>query len=145
MAELKLLQYLPVFLMSGFKFMVGVGMSLLMHLSFWEQFLLTTGGGIFGVGFFTYLGDKVRAWWRGRRSAAASPDTSPKWRRLWERYGLWGVAFLTPPLLSPPIGTALALAFGSSRHQIFLRMSLAMIVWGLFFALLGQEVLQYFD
>ncbi|MCS7163362.1 MAG: hypothetical protein NZ958_08600 [Bacteroidia bacterium] len=144
MAELKLLYYLPVFLMSGLKFMVGVGMSLLMHLTFWEQFLLTAGGGIVGVGFFTYLGDKVRAWWRGRRPAA-SPAASAKWRRLWERYGLWGIAFLTPPLLSPPVGTALALAFGSPRNQIFLRMSLAMIAWGLFFALLGQKALHYLN
>lgn len=130
----KLLQYLSVFFMSGLKFMVGVGMSIAMGLSFWEQFLLTTGGGVAGVIFFTYLGDKVRQWisqWRGR---PATVLPSAKWGHFWEKYGLWGVALLTPPLLSPPIGTAVALAFGTPRPLISLRLSIAMVLWGIFFA-----------
>ncbi|MCX8113268.1 MAG: hypothetical protein N3E49_08790 [Bacteroidia bacterium] len=129
-----LLKYIPIFLMSGFKFMVGVGMSMAMGLSFWEQFLVTTTGGIGGVIFFTYLGAQVRAWIARRRGRPVSGFTSQRWAVLWERYGLWGVALLTPPILSPPVGTAIALAFGSSRRQVALRMSLAMVLWGLVFA-----------
>lgn len=51
-AEVSWLGYLSVALMSGFKFMVGVAMSLAMGLSFWEQFLSTTlGGDRGGYGF----------------------------------------------------------------------------------------------
>jgi len=133
MGEVEWGRYLSVALMSGLKFMVGVGMSVALKLSFWEQFLSTSLGGIGGVVFFTYLGDRVRSWiarWRGRPVA----PLSPRWATLWHRYGLWGVAFLTPPILSPPIGTAIALAFGTPRTRIVQRMSLAMVAWGLLFA-----------
>lgn len=129
--------YLSVVLMSGLKFMVGVAMSLAKGLSFWEQFLCTTSGGILGTAFFTYLGDRVRAWvYRLRRKPPRS--LSERWVRLWNRYGLWGVAILTPPILSPPIGTAIALAFGAPRHLTLQRITIAMIAWGFLFATTGQ-------
>lgn len=124
--------------MSGFKFMVGVGMSVLMGLSFWEQLAVTTSGGVTGVIVFTYLGDTIRTWiarWR-RRPPPSFP--SQRWARLWEKYGLWGIALLTPPILSPPIGTAIALAFGTPRNLITLRMTISMVLWGLFFAGAGD-------
>lgn len=129
-----ILKYIPIFLASGFKFMVGVGMSIAMGLSFWEQFLTTTMGGIAGVIFFTYVGDTLRQWIARRRGRPITGVSSQKWAYFWQRYGLWGVSFLTPPILSPPIGTAIALAFGSPRHVIVMRMSIAMLAWGLFFA-----------
>ncbi|MEN3040564.1 MAG: hypothetical protein ABDH66_03365 [Bacteroidia bacterium] len=128
------LKYFSIFLMSGFKFMVGVAMSIAMHLTFWEQFLITTLGGIAGVVFFTYLGDRLRQWIARRRQRPSSNAPSPKWVYLWQKYGLWGIAFLTPPLLSPPIGTAIALVFGTPRRVVVQRFALAMIVWGIFFA-----------
>ncbi|MCX7606958.1 MAG: hypothetical protein N2170_06825 [Bacteroidia bacterium] len=133
-AELNGLQYLSVALLSGVKFMVGVAMSLALGLNFWEQFLSTTIGGIAGVSFFTYLGDTLRSWIARKRNRPLSPLPSAKWSRLWEKYGLWGVALLTPPILSPPIGTAIALAFGTPRPLLLWRMSIAMVLWGLFFA-----------
>lgn len=120
--------------MSGFKFMVGVAMSMAVGLSFWEQFLITTTGGIAGVWFFTYLGDRIRQWINARRRSPPKNPSLSRWHLLWAKYGLWGVAILTPPILSPPIGTALALAFGSPRHAIAWRMTIAMIGWGFFFA-----------
>ncbi|MCS7188416.1 MAG: hypothetical protein RMJ66_01785 [Bacteroidia bacterium] len=140
-AEASWLAYLSIFLMSGFKFMVGVGMSLAMGLGFWEQFITTTSGGIVGVWFFTYLGDRVRAWIARRRKRMTTSTLPSRWAYLWEKYGLWGVAFLTPPILSPPIGTAIAIAFGSSRLRIAWRMSLSMILWGLLFASAWQSLL----
>ncbi|MCS6895278.1 MAG: hypothetical protein NZZ60_03905 [Bacteroidia bacterium] len=128
------LKYLSIFLMSGFKFMVGVAMSMAMRLGFWEQFLITVTGGIAGVILFTYLGDKLRQWIAHRRKRPTRASPSPKWAQLWEKYGLWGVAFLTPPILSPPIGTAIALAFGTPRPIIIQRFGIAMVVWGGLFA-----------
>jgi len=129
--------YLTTFLVSGVKFMVGVAMSIARGFSFWEQFVCTTGGGIAGSIFFTYLGDAVR---RGIARLRGHPPRplAPHWLRLWERYGLWGVVLLTPPILSPPIGTAIALAFQTPRGLLVRRLTIAMILWGLVFALFGQ-------
>ncbi len=128
---------LGVFLVSAVKFMVGVAMSLAKGLPFWTQFLCTTGGGIAGSIFFTYLGDAVRRWInRLRRRTLRSP--SQRWIRIWERYGLWGVVLLTPPVLSPPIGTAIALMFGTPRGLLVRRLAVVMVLWGLVFGLFGE-------
>ena len=129
--------YLSTFLVSGVKFMVGVAMSIARGLSFWEQFLCTTAGGIAGSIFFTYLGDAVRRWITRLRGRPPRP-LAPHWLRLWERYGLWGVVLLTPPILSPPVGTAIALAFQTPRSVLVRRLAVAMIFWGMVFALFGQ-------
>ncbi len=133
----RVLFYLTTFLVSGVKFMVGVAMSIAGELSFWEQFLCTTAGGIAGCIFFTYLGDIVRREIAKLRGRPPRP-LAPHWLRLWERYGLWGVVLLTPPILSPPIGTAIALAFQTPRGMLVRRLTIAMIFWGLVFALFGQ-------
>lgn len=133
----QVLFYLTTFLVSGVKFMVGVAMSIAKGLSFWEQFLCTTAGGIAGSIFFTYLGDAVRRWIARLRGRPPRPLAS-RWLRLWERYGLWGIVLLTPPILSPPIGTAIALAFQTPRGVLVRRLTVAMILWGLVFALFGQ-------
>lgn len=129
--------YLSVFLVSGVKFMVGVAMSLAKGLSFWEQFVCTTGGGIAGSVFFTYLGDAIRRGISRLRGRPPKP-LAPRWVRLWERYGLWGVALLTPPILSPPIGTAIALAFRTPRGLLVRRLTIAMLIWGFLFAAFGE-------
>jgi len=126
-----------IFLMSGVKFMVGVATSLAIGLSFWQQFVCTVGGGIAGSAFFTYLGEAVRRWIVRRRKHPPKP-LSQRWLRFWTKYGLWGVAFLTPPILSPPVGTAIALAFGTPRRVLLTRLAIAMITWGLVFSFLGE-------
>jgi hypothetical protein len=133
----RILLYLSIFLVSGVKFMVGVAMSLAKGLSFWEQFLCTTAGGIGGSVFFTYLGDAVRGWISKLRGRPPKP-LSPRWMRFWERYGLWGVVLLTPPILSPPIGTAIALAFRTPRGILAWRLTIAMVLWGIVFAAFGE-------
>jgi hypothetical protein len=95
------------------------------------------GGGIGGSVFFTYLGDAVRGWISKLRGRPPKP-LSPRWVRFWERYGLWGVALLTPPILSPPIGTAIALAFRTPRGVLAWRLTIAMVLWGIVFAAFGE-------
>jgi hypothetical protein len=50
--------------------------------------------------------------------------------RIWQRYGLMGIAFLTPPLLTPPIGTLISSGFGEPRQRIVLFMFISSFLWG---------------
>ena len=114
----------------GFKMVPGVVLALTYRLDWWTQFLLTGTGGSLGIVFFTFVGDETgRLWTRlmGQRGTRWAIESS--WKgRLWNRYGLWGTALLTPPVLSPPVGTALALAFGTDRLRI-LTVHLP-VIWG---------------
>ena len=66
---------------------------------------------------------------------------------IWKKYGLIGVAALTPILLTPIGGTLLALSSGSPKDKIIFYMFISASVWsvimsvGLYF--FGNEVLRY--
>jgi hypothetical protein len=129
----------------GFKMVPGVALALYYGLDWWTQFLLTGLGGSLGIVFFTYLGAGIGRIWsrlRGKRPSAQPLDNSWK-SRLWLRYGLWGTALLTPPLLSPPVGTALALAFGTNRLRILYAHLPIVWVWSLIFTEFGQEIVRW--
>jgi hypothetical protein len=60
---------------------------------------------------------------------------SPRSRRfvkLWRKYGLAGVSFLTPVILSIPIGTILLNAFEDNKRKIFVYMFFSILFWSLF-------------
>ncbi|NJO01001.1 MAG: hypothetical protein HC880_04270 [Bacteroidia bacterium] len=49
--------------------------------------------------------------------------------RLWRKYGLVGIAFLTPPFLTPPVGILVATSFGENLRRIFLFMMISSLLW----------------
>ncbi|MBK8876124.1 MAG: hypothetical protein IPN13_20495 [Bacteroidetes bacterium] len=56
-----------------------------------------------------------------------------KFVRIWRKYGLIGVAFLTPVFISIPIGTIIANAFEDNKKKIFLYMFISIVFWSVFF------------
>ncbi len=54
---------------------------------------------------------------------------SRKFVRLWRKYGLIGVAFLTPVIISIPIGTILVNAFEDNKKKIFIYMFFSILFW----------------
>lgn len=50
--------------------------------------------------------------------------------RIWRRYGILGVSFLTPLLLSPIGGALIANAFGEKSHKILIWMTTMALFWG---------------
>jgi hypothetical protein len=60
--------------------------------------------------------------------------------RIWRKYGIWGVGFLTPLLFSPIGGTMIAVSFGEKKRKIFLSMSVCGAFWSLFFAYLWETL-----
>ncbi|MDW8296820.1 MAG: hypothetical protein RMJ97_08035, partial [Raineya sp.] len=58
--------------------------------------------------------------------------------RIWQRFSIWGIAFLTPVLFSPIVGTVIAVSFGVPRIKILLAMALSAFFWALVMTL-GSE------
>ncbi|MEY4030016.1 MAG: hypothetical protein RJA90_1215, partial [Bacteroidota bacterium] len=50
--------------------------------------------------------------------------------RVWSKYGILGVSFLTPVILSPIGGALIANAFGEKKYKIFLWMTVMALGWG---------------
>lgn len=51
---------------------------------------------------------------------------------VWKKYGLIGIAFLTPVILSIPIGTIIANNLVDDKRKIFLYMFVSILFWSLF-------------
>ncbi|HEY9048228.1 MAG TPA: hypothetical protein VIN08_20115 [Ohtaekwangia sp.] len=72
-------------------------------------------------------------------------DRNRKFVGIWKKYGLPGVAALTPVFLTPIGGTLLALSFGAPRNKLILYMFISAAVWSVIFSsaiyFFGNEVL----
>jgi len=51
-------------------------------------------------------------------------------KRVWGRYGLVGIALLSPLITGAPLGTALALVLGAPVRRLLPWMIVSVVVWG---------------
>ncbi len=51
--------------------------------------------------------------------------------KIWKKYGLYGIAFLTPVILSIPIGTIIANSLVDNRKKIMLYMFVSLLFWSI--------------
>jgi hypothetical protein len=144
--QMEVLELLSVVGMSSLKVLPGVGLALLYELTALEIFLTIFIGGMAGIITFSFFGTRIRAWRKKRRMARnivkkVKIKRARRIVRIWRKYGLVGVAFLTPPLISPPFGVAIAVAFGERMERILLYMGISMAFWAAVFAIVGEQIL----
>ena len=143
-----ILEYLSVIALRSLKVLPGLGLSLVYKMNTLEIFICLSIGGILGVILFTFLGEVIRTWLKKRRMRRKKDEQKPlkirkarRILRLWHKYGLIGIAILTPPMISPPFGVIIAVAFRESRARIILYMAISVLAWALVLALLGDQIL----
>jgi hypothetical protein len=142
-----ILKFLSIFLLTMLKFIAGPVGGYLAGFPYVATVLLTIGGCMASVAVFTFFGeflrDKVfRKIFRNRKTF------SPKSRRfvtIWKKYGVVGVAVLTPLLLTPIGGTLLLVSAGTPRRQILVYMLGSAVFWSIVLSaliyLLGTGIL----
>lgn len=134
-----ILKYASVFLLSMVKFIGGPVAGAAMGLTFWETAGLTVSGMMASVLLFSVVGTAVSGYYMRERRLKNKPIFNKKSRRIvkvWQRFGIVGIAFLTPVLLSPIIGTIIAIVLGAKRGQIMLHMLWSAVFWGISFTFL---------
>lgn len=134
-----IIKYLSVFLLSMVKFFGGPLAGVSMGLSFGITFALTVTGMMTSVFIFSGIGGMFSTWYIQQRRLKQKPIFNKKSRRLvqvWQRFGMSGIAFLTPVLLSPIIGTIVATVLGARQRHIMLHMLWSAVFWGLTFTFL---------
>jgi hypothetical protein len=138
-----LLQLLSVGALSMFKFFFGPFLGVKAGLGFLSTYFAAVIGMNLSVLIFSFFGIYIKrfivaTFYRNRRKIF-----TPGNRRLvniWQKYGLLGVAFLTPPLLTPPVGTLLASGFGEPRQRIVLFMLVSSALWGIVVCYIAFEL-----
>ena len=144
-------KYFTVFSVSAFKFILGPVTGYFLELTLLETIITTVLGMMATVIIIAYAGGTIRAkilqlFFSKRRIFT---PRNRKVVKIWRKYGIWGVAFLTPLLFSPPVGAAIAVSFGEKKFKIFSTMLISAIFWGIFFTYLvllgGERVTYYFS
>ncbi len=126
-------KYASVFLLSTVKFLGGPLAGTSMGLPFAGTMALTVAGMMTSVFVFSGVG---RMWIRHRqkqRRLRREPIFSKRSRRIisvFKKFGMGGIAFLTPILLSPIGGTVIATMLGVPRTRILLHMLWSAVFWG---------------
>lgn len=133
-------EIISVFLLSTVKFVFGaVPMALAMGFSFFEAVTITSLGGFTGVIFFVTMSDKIVTNLKKRKEKKIQQQhIQPKKIftrknktiiRVKKRFGLMGIALLTPLLLSIPIGCFLAVRYFKDKQRILVYMFGSILFW----------------
>ena len=142
------LHLVGIFLISGVKFLVGLGWAIAFVESDWLGFTVASMGGIFGSFIWIFMGHWIQTRWiqfqRERfekKSLAAGLDRgefalkkfSKKNRKL-VKLKRWGgvylLVFLAPLIISIPVGCLILSTMESNRYRILLLMSISVLFWG---------------
>lgn len=136
------LKYLSVALASTLKFFGGPIAGVVLKLTWWETAICSAVGMMFTVFVLTYLGGAIRNVIQKRRKSP--PKKFTRTNRIavniWRKFGIVGIAFLTPPLFTPLFGPILAVAFRVPKPSIFLWMSASALVWGLAISYIAHKM-----
>lgn len=134
----ELLKSIPVFLSSMLKFILGPLEGYGLGLHFITTVTATILGMMVSVVAFTYFGDWLRhrflnRFFEKKKSGTDQPEKPSRFSGFIKKYGLGGVAFLTPVFLTPIGGTIIAVGLGKPKNKILLFMFISAVFWALVF------------
>ena len=146
----EILKAIPVYLSSMLKFIFGPIGGYAAGLNLLTTILATVAGMMTVVLSFTYAGNWLRERVINRffKKSKKFSGSNRKFVKIWKKYGLVGVAALTPIILTPIGGSILAVSSGSPKEKIVLFMFISATVWSVIFSVaiyfFGNEVLPDF-
>jgi hypothetical protein len=146
----EILKAIPVYFSSMLKFILGPIGGYASGLNLVTTILTTVFGMMTVVLLFTYSGNWFREKVLNRfiKKKNRSGVGNQRFGIIWKKYGLPGVALLTPIILTPIGGTLLAVSSGSPKEKIIFYMFISAAVWSVVFSMaiyfFGNEILPDF-
>lgn len=99
---------------------------------------ITVVGMMLSVFLFTFLGKLIKEKLLNR-ILGSRKQFSKRTRRfvtIWRKYGVAGIAFLTPLILTPIGGTLILTSYNTPKNKIIVYMLASAIAWAIIFSLL---------
>ena len=131
-----IIKILTVMIWSAVKYIVGISFAIGFGFNPIEIMLLTIGGGMLGVLVYLYLWTLIlKIYYRFFPKKPKPIKFKLLTRKLVlfiRKYEVWGIAFLTPLILTPPLGTILAASIEPNKWRIKLIMLLSFSFWTIF-------------
>ncbi len=133
-----------VYFLSIFKFIFGPVLGLSYGFGVILTSIITTLGTVTAAVVFSFFGPQIRAFIalfrRNKKKKKVFTKKNRRFVKIWNKYGVGGIAFFTPILLTPIGGTILANAFGGKKSDIIKYM----LLWSAFWSVSITYALKYF-
>jgi hypothetical protein len=141
----EILRAIPVYLSSMLKFILGPIGGYAAGLHIITTMVVTILGMMTIVFLLTYSGNWLKEKVLSKFMKKKDGGHEKRFVHIWKKYGLTGVALLTPVILTPIGGTLLALSSGSPKERIIIYMALSAVFWAVVFSVIiyffGNQVL----
>jgi len=140
---------IPILLLSAFKFLPCPSLAVVLGFNFWQTLLITVPGGIAGVIFFflssNFLMDRAKA--RKAKKALEGKEVTIRkftWLnkslvRVKKKFGMLGIAILTPPFLSIPLGSIVMAKFFKHNRLALPILVVSVAFWGVVLTVLSIQ------
>lgn len=138
----EILKAIPIYLLCTVKVVFGPTLGYAAGLSIITTTIITASGMMTSVIAFTYFGEWLRLKLL-KKWISTRKKFTPNNRRLvmiWKKFGLAGIAVLTPLGLTPIGGTILAVSLGAPKEKIIFYMLISSIA----FAILASATIYIF-
>ena len=117
------------------KFFLAPPATILAGYSFFETLAITISGGIIGVFIFFYFGEFIKGlfskYWKRNKKKKIFTKSSRRMANIKVKYGLIGLAFLTPCLFSIPIGCFIAARYFDHDKKTIPYLILSVLFWSI--------------
>jgi hypothetical protein len=147
------IKLISLIFISSVKFIFAFPVAFEYKLNVWETIAATTAGGVSGIFFFAFISDYLIVRWHRFRLVFFHRKTrikaipkiiehklnyskdriftnkNKRYVRLKQRFGLFGIALLTPIILSIPLGTFHAIRFYRRKKSTLFALVLAVVIW----------------
>ncbi|NNM95363.1 MAG: hypothetical protein HKL88_07870 [Bacteroidia bacterium] len=119
----------------------GVPAAVVAKFPFFKAITITTAGGVTGAWVFANISQwALDKWHRLRlkyfpikKDRLTQPHENRFIAKIKTKWGLAGIAFFTPFILSIPIGTALAVHFYRDKQKVISYMFISIVAWDFIF------------
>lgn len=139
-----LITFAGIYFLCLFKFIAGPLLGAAAGYSLLEIILVTVLGMMTSVVLFTFMGEWFKKNWtviikkKSKKFSKRTRNTI----KIWKKFGIWGIAFLTPLILTPIGGTVVLTSFGVAKRKILFTMLVSALFWALIFGLSIEELLK---
>ncbi len=133
---MEIIKYLSVFFLSMLKFIPGIATGVAVGLSMLETILLSIAGMMLIVIIVSFLGRPLREMIlrKFRKSNSKNFSKRRKFFRFWKKYGEFGIAFLSPVVFTPLLGTILISSTMRSKIKVYGYMFMSAVFWAVLFS-----------
>ncbi|WP_162340916.1 hypothetical protein [Cyclobacterium salsum] len=139
-----LITFLGIYFLCLFKFIAGPLLGYAAGFGLWEIVAVTVSGMMTSVVLFSFLGEWFKKNWVliTRKKSKTFSKKTRSIIKVWHKFGVWGIAFLTPVILTPIGGTVVLTSFGIDKKKILFAMLISSLFWAILFGISIDKLLE---